>query len=460
MKFNSLLFLIYLPLVVTTYYHLSQRQRQWFILLASYSFYWVWSFKYSALLLVTTAVDYSVARWIDRSQDPVWRRRILWVSMLSNLALLAVFKYANFLSGSLAEVLGYRPWPELDLVLPLGISFYTFMSMAYVIDVYRRELPATRDFLNFALFISYFPHLVAGPILRARELLPQLAARQPLDWTNIRRGLALILWGMLVKVYIADAVAHTATEVYGGSDRASGFGLLMATYGFAVQIYCDFAGYSDIAIGSALLLGVRLPENFRQPYLSCSISEFWRRWHISLSSWLRDYLYIPLGGNRRGRFRTYANLMITMLLGGLWHGAGWHWVVWGGIQGVVMSIERLLGIREEHPRNPVIRAARWLITLHIVCLSWVFFRSSGIDHAWQVLTRIGSWAPGEYYGGLKPVGYLILVLLLDRLGLRRRWVEAASQRPIALRWIAYASLLILGLTFAGASNPEFIYFQF
>lgn len=460
MKFNSLAYLIFLPLVVGVYYQLTQRQRQVFLLLASYTFYWVWSFKYSILLLLTTVVDFSVALWVDRTKHERLRPWILWISMGCNLALLAVFKYADFLSGSIAELVGHRPWPHLDLVLPLGISFYTFMSMAYVIDVYRRELPATRDLLNFALFVSYFPHLVAGPILRAPELLPQLEKRQPFDWLNIRRGLALILWGMLIKVYIADSVAHTVTEMYAGSSRASGFGLLMATYGFAVQIYCDFAGYSDIAIGSALLLGVRLPENFRQPYLSCSISEFWRRWHISLSSWLRDYLYIPLGGNRKGKVRTYANLMITMLLGGLWHGAGWHWVVWGGIQGAVMLIERMVGIGQEEPRSRLASVVRWLVTLHIVCLSWVFFRSSSIDHAREILLRIFTLAPGEYFDGWVPAVYLGLILSADRYQVRQRFVATLVNRPVLLRVIAYGAVVVLALTFAGATNPEFIYFQF
>ncbi len=213
------------------------------------------------------------------------------------------------------------------MVLPPGISFYTFMSMAYVIDVYRREMRARDTLIDFAVFVAYFPHLVAGPILRAKELLPQLTTLRVLDWNTIRRGVALILWGMMFKVLLADPMAHIVNEAYLDPDRSSGFGLLMATYAFAIQIYCDFSGYTDIAIGSALLLGVRLPENFRTPYLSLSIREFWRRWHISLSSWLRDYLYIPLGGSRKGAGHTYANLMITMLLGGLWHGAGWHWMV-------------------------------------------------------------------------------------------------------------------------------------
>ena len=467
MLFNSTLFLFFLPAVVVIYYRLPQRERQVFILLASYAFYWVWSVKWSVLLLITTVVDYSIAKWLDREQRDAHRRWIVAVSMACNLALLGVFKYADFLSNSVFDLTqrwlesgGVRPWPLLDVVLPPGISFYTFMSMAYVIDVYRRKLKARDSILDFALFVSYFPHLVAGPILRAKELLPQLTTRQSLDWTNIRMGIAHILWGMMMKVYIADPMGRVVNEAYGATSACSGLGLLLATYAFAVQIYCDFAGYSAIAIGSALLLGVRLPENFRTPYMSLSIREFWRRWHISLSSWLRDYLYIPLGGNRHGTVRTYVNVMITMLLGGIWHGAGWHWMVWGGIQGIAMSLERMLGLREEHPRSVAFRLVRWFVTFHIVCLSWVFFRSHGIEHAAEVLWRIATLAPGEYFHGWRPLMFLALVLLLDLGAVQDRWIAFAATRPAFVRWLTYASVLVLFLTFKGATNQEFIYFQF
>jgi len=474
MLFNSTAYLIFLPLVATTYYFLSQRSRQYFLLAASLFFYSFWSldhggdwstrlrslFVTDGLLLITTVVDYSVARWLAREQRPKARRLILTISMVSNLTMLGVFKYGNFLAESCADLLGVRPWGHLDVVLPPGISFYTFMSMAYVIDVYRRELAARDKLIDFSVFVSYFPHLVAGPILRAKNLLPQMSVRQPLDWLRIRRGLALILWGMLIKVYVADTIAHVVNDVYGDAAHASGLALVMGTYAYAVQIYCDFAGYSDIAIGSALLLGIQLPENFRAPYLSLSISEFWRRWHMSLSSWLRDYLYIPLGGNRKGGIRTYVNLMLTMLLGGLWHGAGWHWVVWGGLQGGIMSAERMLGVKEEAPRALWRRGLRWLVTFHLVCLSWVFFRSQGIGAAWQSLRRIVNWAPGEYHYGVTPLLLLAVVLLVDASGLRGRFVAWAERQTVSLRWIVYAAALLLVLTFQKASNPEFLYFQF
>jgi alginate O-acetyltransferase complex protein AlgI len=477
MLFNSLSYLVFLPAVVAAYHLLPrQKPRQILLMGASLLFYSWWSLGRGGpwperlrnllitdgLLLLTTAVDFGVARWLAREERPRRRAWILGVSLASNLGILAVFKYADFLGASIETATGVRPWPVLNLVLPPGISFYTFMSMAYVIDVYRRDLEARDRFLDFSVFVAYFPHLVAGPILRARTLLPQMAAFQALDWTSIRRGVALILWGLALKVYVADPLAPVVQEAYANAHRASGAGLLLATYAFAVQIYGDFAGYSDVAIGSALLLGVKLPENFRAPYLSLSLGEFWRRWHISLSSWLKDYLYIPLGGNRRGPLRTYANLMITMLLGGLWHGAGWHWVVWGGLQGAVLSAERAAGVAEG-PRPSGARAfVRWLLTFHVVCLSWVFFRAAGLGDAALILRRIATAAPGESYAGPAPLILLAAVLALDGFDLRRRWVDAIGERSpaAAVRWLAYAAVLLLALTFQKASNPEFIYFQF
>ena len=473
MIFNSVAYVIFLPLVVTTYYFLSQKWRQYLLLSASLFFYSFWSlhrggswpqrlrnlFITDGLLLITIVVDFSVARWLAREERNSRRRWILAISMVSNLTILGVFKYANFLAASCQDIFGVRPWPHLDVVLPPGISFYTFMSMAYVIDVYRGALTARDKLIDFSVFVAYFPHLVAGPILRARSLLPQMSVRQPLDWSRIRRGLGLILWGMFIKVYLADTLAHVVNEVYGDVSHASGFGLLMATYAYAVQIYCDFAGYSDIAIGSALLLGIKLPENFRTPYLSFSITEFWRRWHISLSSWLRDYLYMPLA-SRKGKVGTFVGLMITMLLGGLWHGAGWHWVIWGGLQGALMSVERIVGVKEEAPKALWRRGIRWFVTFHLVCLSWVFFRSSGISAAWNVVRRIATWSPGDYPYGVVPAIVLIGVLVADVADLRNRWVEWINRRRASLRWLVYAAVLLLFLTFQRASNPEFIYFQF
>ena len=460
MLFNSSLYLGFLATVVGLYYLLSPRWRRYLILLASYTFYWVWSVPFSLLLVGSTVIDYGAARYIEKSSTKTARRIGLAASLLFNLGTLALFKYADFFSDSAFSIFGARPWPHLDLILPLGISFYTFQTMSYTIDVYRGVVPAKRSLLDVAIYVSFFPQLVAGPIVRADELLPQLVMEdRPIDWPSIRRGLALVLWGLGKKVYVADTMGRLANAAYGAPDVYGGVDLAMGTYAFAIQIYCDFSGYSDIAIGSALLLGIRLPENFDAPYLSYSIREFWRRWHISLSTWLRDYLYIPLGGSRHGAIRTYTNLMVTMLLGGLWHGAGWNWVVWGGIQGGVLSAERALGVPDK-PKNRFRAIVRWALTLHIVCLSWVFFRADSIDQAWAILGRIFTAAEGTMRIGFAPLFVLGGLLLVERARLRGRWLKLFETHPRLARWVVYVAIVVLVITFAGTSSPEFIYFQF
>lgn len=311
-----------------------------------------------------------------------------------------------------------------------------------------------------ALYVSFFPQLVAGPIIRADTLISQLREENEENWQLIRAGIALIIWGMVKKVFIADAMAPIVNESYANAGATSGVALLSATYAFAVQIYCDFSGYTDIAIGSALVLGIRLPANFREPYLSCSIREFWRRWHISLSTWLRDYLYIPLGGSKRGPTHTQINLMITMLLGGLWHGAGWNWVVWGGLQGLMMIIERIIGLSESPPKQLIAKIVRWFITFHLVCLSWVFFRASDVEQAWEVISRIGTLAPGYAFEIWTPIALVALLLIVEIGRGRKRFVYALQHSaPLALL-LAILAFIVFALAFRGASSPEFIYFQF
>lgn len=460
MLFNSTLYLVYLLAVALLFWRLRPRWRRYLLLLASYSFYWVWSIPFSGLLLLSTIVDYSAARWIGASDKPFSRRLALAFSLSANLGVLCLFKYANFFSDSLYSIAGWRPWGDLNIVLPLGISFYTFQTMSYTIDVYRGTLKPCRNLLDVALYVSFFPQLVAGPIVRADALIPQLSCVGRLQWDSVRQGVARVIWGLAKKVYFADAMAFYVNEAYSDASRYSGESLALATCAFAVQIYCDFSGYSDIAIGSSRIIGIDLPENFRSPYLSLSIGEFWRRWHISLSSWLRDYLYIPLGGNRQGKLRTYVNLMLTMLLGGLWHGAGWNWVVWGGLQGGAMTAERLVRLRETHPRLWVYRALRWAAVITFTLLSWVFFRADSVDHAILILGRVFTSAGGELQLDGRPLVYFCLMVLAERLDLRSRLLRALTDRPTLLRWVAYAAFVAFVLTFAGYSNPEFIYFQF
>ncbi len=460
MLFNSAAYFVFLPLVAFLFYALPLYWRRYMLLVASYVFYGWWSVPFCGLLVLSTVLDYSVARLIEASESDRRRRAALLLSLFGNLGVLSLFKYADFFSSAGYALFGTRPWPELDLVLPLGISFYTFQTMSYTIDVYRGHLRARKSLLDVALYVSFFPQLVAGPIIRADTLLPQLRREQSPDWLLIRSGIALVVWGMTKKVFFADAMAPIVNEAYGNPEVMSGLALVAATYAFAVQIYCDFSGYSDIAIGSALVLGVRLPANFRQPYLSASIREFWRRWHISLSSWLRDYLYIPLGGSRKGPTRTQVNLMITMVLGGLWHGAGWNWVLWGGLQGALMSIERVLGVSEEPPEERGRYAIRWLVTFHLVCLSWVFFRASDIGQAFEILHRIATFAPGQAYALVAPVATIALLIAIELGRGRTRFVALFQEAPRATAWLAAAAAIVFLLAFRGISNPEFIYFQF
>jgi len=460
MLFNSTLFLVFLAVVVAAYYHLAPRGRRIMLLVASYVFYGVWSVPFSGLLLLSTIIDWAAARIIDSTDRPARRRLGLAMTLIGNLGVLCLFKYADFFSDSAWGLLGVRPWPHLDLILPLGISFYPFQTMSYTIDVYRGDLKARRSLLDVALFVSFFPQLVAGPIVRAEQLLPELDAEHAFDWLNIRAGLSLVIWGLVKKVFFADAMAHLVNDAFSDPSAHSGVSLWLASYAFMVQIYCDFSGYSDIAIGSARMLGVRLPENFDKPYLSCSIREFWRRWHISLSTWLRDYLYIPLGGSRRGVVRTYANLMITMLIGGLWHGAGWTWVLWGGLQGAVMSVERAVGLSDQPPKSPLWRVVRWFVTLQIVCVSFVLFRAHTMEAAATVLTRMFTVADGYLHVGFRPAACMALLLLVELLDGRRRFLELLSMQPVAARWIGYVATALMVVTFSGVSNPEFIYFQF
>lgn len=420
----------------------------------------VWSVPFSSLLVFSTLIDYTAARVIDGSESKGTRRLGLLVSLTANLGVLAVFKYADFFTNSSYSLLGVHPWPVLDLILPLGISFYTFQTMSYTIDVYRGHLRARKSFIDIALYVSFFPQLVAGPIIRADTLIPQLREENRANWQLINAGIALIIWGLVKKVFFADSMAPIVNEAYATPALMSGWALLSATYAFAIQIYCDFSGYTDIAIGSALVLGIRLPANFREPYLSCSIREFWRRWHISLSTWLRDYLYIPLGGSKRGPTHTQINLMITMLLGGLWHGAGWNWVIWGGLQGAMMIFERAIGLSDTRPKQRIAIVFRWFMTFHLVCLSWIFFRADDVGQAWEVLSRIATFQDGDSFVILRPILIVALLVLVESLRIRKRFVFLMQTSPRLVLWVAIGALLFFVLAFRGASSPEFIYFQF
>ena len=360
--------------------------------------------------------------------------------------------------------------PRLDVLLPVGISFYTFQTLSYTIDLYRGRIPVERHLGRFALYVAFFPQLVAGPIERASHLLPQLRSERHVDWARLTSGLQLVAWGLFKKIVIADRLGLYVDTIYQNVGAHGGASQLLATYAFAFQIYCDFSGYSDIAVGSAQVLGYDLTRNFRQPYFATSITDFWRRWHISLSSWLRDYLYIPLGGNRLGVSRTYVNLLITMLLGGLWHGASWNFVIWGALHGVLLSLSRAtLPIRDQLYARAGLPcwlrdSVRMFITFHLVCVGWIFFRARTLGDAISVLSGISSdWgtlfvdASVFLHGALGVCVLLVVQIVQVRLGSTRTAIE---RLPIVVRWVLWYALIAAIVLLGVEGGSQFIYFQF
>jgi alginate O-acetyltransferase complex protein AlgI len=458
--FPTVTFAVFFSIVLPVSWLLMRHQRAWrvFILIASYVFYGWWDWRFVFLLVASTVVNHVLAVAIYRARAPQARRALLTLAVGFDLGLLAYFKYAGFFASSVDNLLG-TSW-LVTVVLPVGISFYTFMAISYVVDTYRGELvPAS--FARFAVFQAFFPHLVAGPIVRASELLPQLESPRDPRKVNTARAFMLIVVGLFLKVVIANHLAtHIVDEVFAAPNRHSSLEVLLAVYAYAVQIFADFCGYTNIAIGVALLLGFNFPQNFDGPYAAVSLQDFWRRWHMTLSRWLRDYLYIPLGGNRKGRLTTYRNLMLTMLLGGLWHGAAWTFVVWGGIHGVGLCIERALGHRPESTR------ARWfgrIVTFHVVCFAWIFFRADSFARAAQVLERLFT-----AWGQPSPLvtTSVVLAILVGIVGQYVRpgvlgGVLAGFQRmPV----VAQAACVAVCLTVINTLGPEgvapFIYFRF
>jgi D-alanyl-lipoteichoic acid acyltransferase DltB (MBOAT superfamily) len=473
--FNSIAFLVFLPIVLGTYYVLRHRAQNVWLLGASYVFYGFWDPRFLLLLLLSTAIDYACGLAIADANDARRRHAFLFISVASNLTILAAFKYFNFFIGSAGRLLSALhiglPVPVLGVVLPVGISFYTFQEMSYTIDIYRGVFTPRRDFVTFALSVAYFPHLVAGPIQRASGLLPQLERPRRVGWTELREGAALIVLGYFKKVGVADAVAPTVELCFANPHHFSGSDLLFGLYLFAIQIYCDFSGYSDIARGVSKLFGIELMINFERPYFAASITEFWRRWHISLSTWLRDYLYIPLGGNRRGRTRTSLNLLTTMLLGGLWHGASWTFVVWGGLHGLYLSVEKALSVggrpaKAGGPDTIAARAVKTFVTFQLVALTWVFFRAADFRIAWQYLHGIVTWQVAPVDAGVHWLGrrFLVLFAALFAIDLLQ---ETSGDQTVVLRWhwalrgIAFATAIVLMLALGGTDvHVPFIYFQF
>ncbi|HEV2755575.1 MAG TPA: MBOAT family protein [Actinomycetota bacterium] len=470
MLFNSLEFALFLPVVLGLYWLLPHRGQNVLLLVASYVFYGAWDVRFLSLIVISTLIDFQVGRGLGRTEDEGRRKRWLLVSVVANLGILAFFKYFGFFVDSAVELVSWvgldvHP-PLFEVLLPVGISFYTFQTMSYSFDVYRRRIEPDSDLVTFSTYVAYFPQLVAGPIERAKRLLPQIEAeRQRPDTEQVRSALVLMLVGLFKKVAIADAVAPFVNDAFAAGSGAGKGTLLLGALGFSLQIYGDFAGYTDIARGVSRLFGIELIRNFAQPYLARNITEFWRTWHISLSAWLHDYLYIPLGGNKRGRATTYRNLILTMLLGGLWHGAAWTFVVWGGLHGLLLALHRAVG--GYVPRDEL-KPLRWrdtpaiLLTFTTVTALWVFFRAESMTGALDYLGGLvtAPWGVVDVDAAIVILFSAALVLLLD-LAQRLSQDDAVIMSwPAVARGATVAVLLVAIVVWTGGTAQPFIYFQF
>lgn len=472
MLFNTASFGLFLLVVVGLVWaiellaeRLRKPLRRLVLLVASYWFYACWDPRFLGLIGGVTLVDWLAALALSRLRRPRLRLYLVAVAVGLNLGLLGYWKYTDFFLRALAplyEALGQDPMAPLGLVLPVGISFFTFQGLSYVIDVHRGDVEAEPSLVRFALFIAFFPQLVAGPIVRASQLLPQLDHPGEIDARRFGQGLALMVVGLLKKVVMADYLAANLVDrVFDLPERFSSIEVLAGVYGYALQIYGDFSGYCDIAIGAALLLGIQLPINFRSPYKAASLREFWHRWHITLSQWLRDYLYISLGGSRGGRWKTYRNLFITMLLGGLWHGAAWNFVIWGAFHGAGLAVERLT----RRALGKALNLPRWLgaiVTFHVVCFLWVFFRAETFEGALAVLAQLGAGLGGV--SNLTRNVVLVMFLGFVTHFFPQRWwdrvLRAFVRAPAVLQAAAAVATLHLAQLAAESGAAPFIYFQF
>lgn len=470
MLFNSLPFLLFFPAVCVLYYCIPGswlRLRNLFLLTASYYFYMSWEPAYALLLLTSTVVTYLSAFGIAQTTDKRKRKVCLVASLVINLSLLFVFKYYNFLASNLmwlTDFCGVRiNIPISKLLLPVGISFYTFQALGYAIDVYRGTTKVERNFVTYALFVSFFPQLVAGPIERSNSLLPQFKQPHPFDYDNGMKGLRMMVWGYFLKLVLADRCGDYVNAVFNHLDMHNGGSYAVASLLFPFQIYGDFAGYSLIAIGAARILGFRLMQNFRQPYLSCSIGEFWKRWHISLSTWFKDYVYIPLGGNRVGKWRRYFNLMVTFVISGCWHGANWTFLCWGMLHGMLLCIEKATGYSKQAVRIHLEMFGRWLLTFVLVCFAWVFFRANTLADAGIVLRGIFTnlSTPFTRVSDFCIIGVCIVVMLVDAVKQERRYHLPLNPTVKAVLLHVWLAMMIAFITLFGVlDSSQFIYFQF
>ena len=498
MLFNSLDFMLFFPIVTLLYFLIPYRLRHVWLLLSSYYFYMCWNVQYALLMLFSTAVTYLSGRMMDwvrnqKIEEAVIGRYLKCCvagSFILNLGVLFFFKYFDFAFDNLHALLELAHIqlrrPNFDVLLPVGISFYTFQALSYTMDVYRKEISPEKDFFRYALFVSFFPQLVAGPIERSKNLLEQFYEKHQFEYERIKDGVLRMLWGLFMKMVIADRLALLVDRVYNNWQRYGGVEIILATVFFAVQIYCDFGSYSSIAVGAAQVMGFRLMDNFRQPYFATSVAGFWRRWHISLTSWFRDYLYIPLGGNRKGKLRKYLNLMIVFLVSGLWHGASWHYVIWGGLNGAYQIIgditkplrNRVLSLFKVNRDCFSYRLMQTSLTFALVDITWLFFRADGLKNSLRMLKQIvtrfnaGVLIDGTLFSlGLNDKNLAVAVVsigvlwLVDQYNARKGsilcWLSAQN---LVFRWGIYYmllfSIIVFGVYGLGYDAAAFIYFQF
>lgn len=469
--FNSYEFLIFFPLVALLFWLLPQRAKTPWLLVASCVFYGWLIPVYLTIMAVIIVVDYCVGLQMVKMESPRARRWFLGISLASNVGLLAVFKYYNFANGNLTALADWMGWqnrlPFLEMALPIGLSFHTFQAMSYIFEVYKKRCPVERNFLRYALYVMFFPQMVAGPIERPQNVLPQLRHWLPFDQGRVVSGLRRIMWGLVKKVLIADRLALCADTIFNHPGEQHGLVVLIGVYAFALQIYCDFSGYSDIAVGTARVLGVRLMENFRRPYFAVDLREFWQRWHISLSTWFRDYLYIPLGGNRGGAWKVYRNLLIVFVISGLWHGAAWTFIIWGALHGLGVIFSTAW--RNRFPAA-VSFIGRWpgiLLTFHFVAVTWIFFRTQTLADAGRIFASLGQWKsmpwplPGlDLPETLVAIALTLILLFGDALAERRPDSDLMTKWPSGVRWAVYLLTGLAMIFLSPYSGKAFIYFQF
>tara|TARA_R110002012_G_scaffold220618_1_gene392267 strand:+ start:17898 stop:19355 length:1458 start_codon:yes stop_codon:yes gene_type:complete len=485
MLFNSLDFAIFLPIVFILYWFVTQRNLQLqnaLVVVASYVFYGWWDWRFLSLIVFSSLIDFTIGKLLAKEERRPHRKLLLWSSILINLGFLGFFKYYNFFVDNFVQAFsffGQSIQPNtLNIILPVGISFYTFQTLSYTIDVYHNKLEPTKSLIDFAAFVAFFPQLVAGPIERASHLLPQFYVPRQFKFINLQFGLIRILWGLFKKVVIADRLAILVDAVYQTPESYGGAHFIVASALFAFQIYCDFSGYSDIAIGTARLFGFKLMENFRSPYFSKSLGEFWRRWHISLSTWFRDYIYIPLGGSQVNAYRIYLNLIIVFVVSGFWHGAAWTFIIWGALHGSILILEHLFKGRKALFTNTpalLVNTLKVLVVFSITTFAWIFFRANTTADAFYIVQHLFDFSEplaqnlrgmtlylGAPLWKLLASFLLVGLLLLVEYSVNKEKISELiiiKQKPL-IRWLLYTSMVVFILLFGSFEVDQFIYFQF